>query len=97
MSEQSDQDKRKEILRQLKQKEKTDFFNSLPMYKDSFRELFDFLDKNLGDGCDDDLTLTTKFLEDKGIKNIEQIIVWLKHNGGYCDCEVLANVEERFE
>ena len=30
-------------------------------------------------------------------KNIEEIENWLKNNGGYCDCEVLYNVEEMFD
>jgi len=97
MSGQSEKDKRKEILRQLKAKEKGDFFNSLPMDKEIFQELFDYLDENLRDGCDHNLTMTTEFLEEKGIGNIDKIVEWLNENGGYCDCEVLANVEEKFE
>jgi hypothetical protein len=29
----------------------------------------------------------------KGI-NESRVIPWLEKNGGYCDCEVIANVEE---
>lgn len=97
MSEESEKNRRKEILQQLKAKKKEDFFNSLPTDKETFQKLFDHLDENLGDGCDHEMTLTIKFLEDKEINNIDQLIDWLNDNGGYCDCEVLANVEEKFE
>lgn len=97
MNGQSEKDKRKEILRQLKEKEKAAFYSSLPMAKDIFQQLFDHLDENLGDECDDELTLTTQFLQEKGIENIDKVVEWLNNNGGYCDCEVLANVEEKFE
>ena len=26
---------------------------------------------------------------------LKKIIEWLEENGGYCDCEVLANIEEK--
>ena len=67
------------------------------MDKEIFQELFDYLDESLGDGCDHRLTMTTEFLKDKGIENINQVAEWLNNNGGYCDCEVLMNVEEKFE
>ncbi|HEY0744457.1 MAG TPA: DUF2695 domain-containing protein [Chryseosolibacter sp.] len=97
MSGQSEKDKRKEILRQLKAKKKENFDNSLPMDKAIFQELFDHLDENLGDECDHSLTMTTEFLKEKGIENIDKVVEWLNDNGGYCDCEVLMNVEEKFE
>lgn len=41
--------------------------------------------------------MTTKFLENKGFENMNEVIEWLNDQEGYCDCEVLANVEEKFE
>ena len=96
MGGQSDKDKRKEILRQLKAKEKETFYNALPMSKETFQKLFDRLDEGLENGCDHKMTLTIEFLESKGIPNIEQVGAWLNDHGGYCDCEVLGNVEEQF-
>ena len=66
------------------------------MDKELFQELFDYLDEHLGDGCDHNLTMTKEFLKDKGIENIDKVMEWLNNNGGYCDCEVLMNVEEKF-
>jgi len=31
------------------------------------------------------------------LDNVEEITKWLGENGGYCDCEVLANLEEKFD
>jgi hypothetical protein len=28
---------------------------------------------------------------------VDKITGWLRDNGGNCDCEVLANVEEKFD
>jgi hypothetical protein len=97
MGGQSEKDKRKEILRQLKAKEKENFQSSLPIDKEIFQELFDYLDGNLGDECDHSLAMTIEFLKEKGIENIDKVVEWLNDNGGYCDCEVLINVEEKFE
>jgi hypothetical protein len=41
--------------------------------------------------------MTLDFLKEKGIKNIDKVVEWLNDKGGYCDCEVLANVEDMFE
>ncbi|WP_262696872.1 DUF2695 domain-containing protein [Chryseobacterium indoltheticum] len=41
--------------------------------------------------------MTKQFLESQHIQNMEEVKNWLKENGGFCDCEVLNNVEERFE
>ena len=41
--------------------------------------------------------LAYNFLKEKGIENIDKVEEWLHNNGGYCDCEVLMNVEEKFE
>ena len=48
MTTKSEKENRKDILRQLREKEKTEFLNSLPMVKDLFGELFDYLDERLG-------------------------------------------------
>ncbi|WP_435522903.1 DUF2695 domain-containing protein [Chryseobacterium indoltheticum] len=44
--------------------------------------------------CDDHLTLTKQFLATNQVENGDEIENWLNENGGFCDCEVLYNVEE---
>ncbi|MGM8363197.1 DUF2695 domain-containing protein [Flavobacterium sp. ARAG 55.4] len=90
--------RRKQILNELKQKQQEEFEQCLPMERKLFKNLFDYLDNHLEEnGCDDTNKLTVQFLEKKKLKNIEIILMWLAENGGYCDCEILANVEEKFE
>jgi hypothetical protein len=73
------------------------FDDELPMSRELFEQLFDYLDEELENGCDNTLYLTESFLKSNNLKNIDDIKNWLGNNGGYCDCEVLANVEELFE
>ncbi|WP_018478272.1 DUF2695 domain-containing protein [Pontibacter roseus] len=92
-----EKDRQKQLKAELKRKEKENFLNSLPMSTDQFRELFYYLDEQLQqEGCDDTLSLTESYLDEQGIE-YEEVVSWLEENGGYCDCEVIANVEERFE
>lgn len=61
------------------------------------KKLLDYLDDALGDSnCRDDLTLTEAFLRSQTGIDAKRIIAWLKEHGGYCDCEVLANIDELF-
>lgn len=73
------------------------FENSLPLSRDVFERLFNYLDEALEGGCNDTLSLTEVFLHNEGVRDIDKVLLWLNDNGGYCDCEVLANVEELFD
>ena len=67
----------------------------IPIDDKILKGLFDYLAEKLhSDGCKDDLRLTTAYLKEQGVKDLENAIAWLNSKGGYCDCEVLANVEE---
>lgn len=45
---------------------------------------------------DHSLTFTREFLEKQKV-DVESVLDWIINEGGGCDCEVLYNVEERFE
>lgn len=63
MPDKNEKERRKQITNDLRQKSIEEFEKSLPMTKDLFRKLFDYLDKELGDkGCDDSSALTQTFL-----------------------------------
>jgi hypothetical protein len=47
-------------------------------------------------GCDHALNFTREFKHNQNLPE-EPLVVWLEQNGGYCDCEVLANAEEVIE
>ena len=90
-----DKSERKKLLKDLAQKKREEFEQSLPMPRVLFEELFDFLDED-GSGCDDTPRVTLRFLEQKGIE-AEPVLMWMRERGGYCDCEILANVEDQFQ
>ena len=90
--------KRKEARKVLAQKELDDFRSSLPMEEKRFVALFHFLEKVLQEhSCNHTLGYTTLFLTENKVLDPEKVISWLTSHGGYCDCEVLSNVEEQFD
>jgi hypothetical protein len=42
------------------------------------------------------LSITNKWLENQGL-TVAKVLEWLNSNGGYCDCEALANSEQAWE
>lgn len=94
----TDKARRKQIRDELRLKAQEEFEAGLPMSRENFKYLFDGLDSILGaESCNDDHTLTVRFLNSISVTNVAEVLVWLMDNGGFCDCEVLANVEEQFE
>jgi hypothetical protein len=98
MPDKNEKARRRQIQKELQEKAQIEFEKSLPISREIFQSLFDFLDDEFEkNGCDDSLKMTKQFLETNHITNIEEVKNWLKENGGFCDCEVLYNVEEKFE
>ena len=96
-----DKARKKELLKAYADKQRQSFKDSLPMDEELFWNLFDYVDEKLeeNDGCDHSLTFTREFLEKQKVDLIllEIVLDWIVNEGGGCDCEVLYNVEERFE
>jgi hypothetical protein len=89
-------DPRKDALKKAwREQENQKLLASIPMAKSELRELFDHLDVSLAVGCDHTLRYTTGFIERKRM-DVLRVRQWLREHGGYCDCEVLANVEDEF-
>jgi hypothetical protein len=98
MPDKSEIEIRKQIMDDLKKRADQEFESSLPMSRENFKGLFDHLDKLLTDkACDDTNSLTKTFLLQSGNENGDDVLEWLADHGGYCDCEILANVEEQFQ
>ena len=94
----AEKSKRKEILKAIKEKELAEFRQNLPELGDKFMQLFEILDAQLHEhGCDHSLKLTEQILVNLGVKDVLSVLAWLEEQGGYCDCEVMANVEQKFE
>lgn len=94
----NEKERRKQIMNDLKIKADQEFENSLTMSREMFKKLFDHLDILLHKkGCDKTNSLTKTFLSQYNIEKVPEVLEWLADHGGYCDCEILANVEEQFE
>ena len=91
-----DEARRKKIRDELKRMERMGAEAKLPLSKPELKQLFDWVNTKLGDeGCDDTLRHSVSFLEQLAMPR-DKVIAWLKEEGGYCDCEVIANVEDRY-
>jgi redox-regulated HSP33 family molecular chaperone len=88
---------RKKLMEEITRKNQIEFEKNLPMDKEIFKELFNYLDEELSkNNCDGTNKIAKNYLEAIGKNDIDNILEWLAKNGGYCDCEILANVEELF-
>ncbi len=65
----------------------------LPLSKADIKALFDAVDVGLQQAdCDRTLRHTLVFLRKHDLPQ-ERVVTWLAEYGGYCDCEVIGNVE----
>lgn len=95
---QLEKQRKKELKQQWQKEQQLIFESSLPMSRACFTQFFDALDHSLEkDGCNHTNEKTIGILKSMDVKNIEEVLLWLREYGGYCDCEVLWNVEEHFE
>lgn len=90
-----DKAEKKRLQQELRKRGKQAFIDSLPMSQELFKQLFDCLNVRLEQDCSHTLNITLEFLENNDIP-VNDVIEWLNKHGGYCDCEVLANIEEHF-
>ena len=96
MSSSDSRDTRKEALKRWKDSQRATARAKLPLPNDELQALFDMLDRDLPrNGCDHTRRLTEAFLRERG-HEIETVFAWLDDNGGFCDCEVLANTEQQW-
>ena len=97
MSERPDKQLRKEMLAQTKAKARAAERQKLPAADDKLRDYFDMLDRELPrHGCDHTLRLTQNWAAKNDVAE-SSLLAWLRENGGYCDCEALANVEQKWQ
>jgi Protein of unknown function (DUF2695) len=94
MPRKEEKQRRKAILARMAQKGRAEAEARLPLSKEELKALFDHVDNRLEDqGCDHTLAHTLEFLAQRRLPH-DAVVPWLKEYGGYCDCEVIANVEE---
>ena len=88
-------EQKKNLKNAWKQAEQQKLIDSIPLPQADLRDLFNYLDREEAPPCDHTLGSTIEFLESRG-HNPEAIIPWLEEHGGYCDCEVIYNVDDKF-
>lgn len=89
----TEKERRNQIKTAIKDKERKALLEALPISLEMLQNCFDFLDGILAENnCDDTLKFTLDFIEQNNLPK-DGLINWLENSGGYCDCEVLANVE----
>lgn len=95
MPSKEERNRRKALLQRLaEQNRQNSGEHRPPLSLIDLGDLFDFLDLHLIEsGCDHTLGATRGFLKSRGL-NEDEIIPWLADSCGFCDCEVLANVED---
>lgn len=85
--------RRKELLHSLRDKERQKARESFPGPILALKGLFDFLDLRLSDSeCDDTLRFTHEYIRRNDLDE-RQTVEWVEGHGGFCDCEVLNNIE----
>lgn len=70
---------------------------ALPLPVPELKAMFDMLDVEFPrQGCNHTRRITRVWLESRG-HDVAKIFAWLDTQGGFCDCEILANVEEKVD
>ncbi len=89
-------DPRKEELKKAwKQQERQKLIDSIPMPHQDLKDLLDYLDRPNPPACDHTLCETIGFLKQRHL-DVDRVVTWLREYGGYCDCEVVFNVDDKF-
>jgi hypothetical protein len=87
-----DKRQRKAALKQWKHAERADLVAGMPLSPEQLHRLLDYLDAHLK-ACDHTTRLTAIFLHVEQLDK-DTVLSWLGEHGGYCDCEVLANLTD---
>ena len=89
--------RRAQLVEAVARRETDEAESRMPISLDDLTDLFDHLDLQLPNkGCDHTSRITEAFLRNKKL-DVATIVPWLEEYGGYCDCEILANVEDSWQ
>jgi hypothetical protein len=88
-----DDERKRELKRRVREQEKAAARQAMMLDEDSLNELLDHLNALAVDAqCDRSLSLTRAWAAERGIDPVA-LAGSLQQFGGYCDCEVLANID----
>jgi len=80
-----------------KQEQRRQARAAFPLPDSDLTELFEAVAEKLRvQGCDETRRFTEGWARERG-RPLEALGAWLDENGGFCDCEVLANVAPHWE
>ena len=88
-------EERKARIQQWQSAERAELVASMPLLPEQLNSLLDYLDANLK-SCDHTTKLTDIFLHVEKLDK-HRVLPWLADHGGYCDCEILYNLEDLAE
>ena len=92
-----DKDRKKQRKRRWREGQRAEARAALPLPFEELKVMFDMLDAALArHGCDHTRRLTRLWLEGRR-HDTQHVFAWLDEHGGFCDCEVLANVERHVD
>jgi hypothetical protein len=92
-----EQARRKSLKNAAREAERDSVRQGLPLSPAQMKELFDFVNERLAESeCDHSLRHTMTYLDAHQIVS-DPVSAWLRDAGGYFDCEVIMNAEEKFE
>lgn len=93
----SDKRSRKEKLSAWRAQQRKTARDALPVAANQMRVMFGSLKESLAtETCDHSLKLVQTWAESMDLP-FAALEAWCRNNGGYCDCEVLANCQQAFE
>jgi hypothetical protein len=89
--------KNQELKKRWKKAEKDAARYMFPLPDDKLEAMFDAVEIALEDAvCDHSMRATTEWLRSNGV-DVDAVVTWLENNGGYCDCEIVANARDHWE
>jgi hypothetical protein len=84
------------LKREWKEVQRSTARQTFPLPESELASMFDAVGVAVErDGCAHTLRATTVWLAER--PEARAVIAWLAENGGYCDCEVVANAADHFE
>jgi hypothetical protein len=90
-----EKNRRKALRREIAKQQRAKAEAEMPMSKSDLQDLFDHLDQRLAAEGVTTLCCIPCISHQQRLPE-ESIVDWLGEHGGFCDCEVLANVENEW-
>ena len=90
-------EKARNLKKQWKAAQKNVARTQFPLSDDKLEAMFDAVERSLeNNGCDHSQRATITWLTANGF-DVDTVVQWLENNGGFCDCEVVANARDHWE